>query len=62
MTKIKINYKIRKIKNIKRDLNNTFKKKVVALAMKILPKKEKEKYFLKSIDKKLTTYYNNYCR
>ena len=25
-------------------------------------KKEKEKYFLKSIDKKLTTYYNNYCR
>lgn len=23
---------------------------------------KKEKYFLKSIDKKLTTYYNNYCR
>ena len=36
MTKTKINYRIKKIKNIKREYDNTFWKKVVALAMKIL--------------------------
>lgn len=34
--KTKINCKIKKIKNIKREYDNTFQKKVIALAMKIL--------------------------
>jgi len=36
LTKTKIKYRIKKNKNIKREYDNTFEKKVVALAMKIL--------------------------
>jgi hypothetical protein len=40
LTKPKINCKINKIKNIKREHDNDFYKKVVALAMEILLIKE----------------------
>ena len=42
---------------MKREFDNVFLKKVVALAMKILPIVKKQNYFEKSVDFELTLWY-----
>ena len=59
MTKTKIKYRIKKNKNIKREYDNTFEKKVVALAMKILRMSKNEMQSQNFVDKLNNYILNN---